>query len=172
MSIKCLLCAVILAAGASGCASDNVRPDGPLPEVNAALESDTPLRGTVLPKAPTNVVLTARCTASNEFGNARIREHRGTWPRNWVYSWYIVRCAVVKVEQGTWDKPEVSFISWQVTPTPGSGIVLDVPPWPYRPGTVLRFWLNSTVTPARLLGQEEISPPPPATQPVALVPGT
>jgi hypothetical protein len=156
---------------AGGCADDNAWPDGPLPEVNAVLDSNAPLRGTVHSSASTNVVLTARCTASDEFANTKIRERQGPSPQNWSYTWYVVRCAVVKVEQGTWDKPEVSFLYCQATPIPGSGIMLDVAPLPYRRGIFLRFWLDATVTPACLLGQEEVSPPPPLTQPAAPAPG-
>jgi len=89
--------------------------------------------------------LTARCRSSDTLAKRK----RG----NWVTEWYVVCFDVVSVDRGTWPEPEMSFTCSARSPTPESGIMLSIPPWPYMPGKVWIFELDTEPHPALIVNQ-------------------
>lgn len=89
--------------------------------------------------------LTARCRSSDTFAKRK----RG----NWVTEWYVVRFDVVSVDSGTWPDAELSFTCSTRLPTPESGIMVNFLPWPYLPGKVWIFELDTRPHPALIVTQ-------------------
>ncbi|MGD8452010.1 MAG: hypothetical protein PVJ57_09355 [Phycisphaerae bacterium] len=139
--------AVLLVVGAlvaaGGCYSSGPpRPPGPLPKVNVVLADELPYEGSVA-AGDTRVV--ALCRSCDAFW----KKTRG----DWEYTWRVARYDVVAVEQGSWPDPTLSFIYWERCPTPESGIMLSQPPALYWKGVTLAFELDTTQTPAVVVGQ-------------------
>jgi hypothetical protein len=75
---------------------------------------------------------------------------------DWNQHWQLAKFDVMAVEEGTWDDSGLSFICMIKWPTPESGIMVSMPPWPYQPGVEMRFWLETRQEPARIVGQETL----------------
>jgi hypothetical protein len=150
----CLLLLPVVA----GCSSWK-RPPWPHPSVNARTDSYGVLCADLKPSEDADVALVVRHVSCEEFADRR----KG----DWIRTWYVLKFAVLLVEEGAWDASELSFICGSAWPTLESGIMLSLAPGPYRPGWEYRFWLDSRLTPAQIVGQETLtrSPVAPMTNP-------
>jgi len=149
MKANVLAIGMLLAAAGSGCHGSGPRPPGPVPQANAMVDSYSAIFVDRPGGAAADVILTARCVSCDEFG----RRRAGDWNQHWQFA----KFNVIAVEKGNWDEPDLSFVCMIKWPTPESGIMVSMPPWPYQPGVEMRFWLDSAETPARVLGQETIT---------------
>ena len=123
----------------SGCGVP--RPPLPVNAVlpdDAAVYDDQPLDG--------DTVVVARCRECAEFA----KRVKGDWEDHWL----LVTADVLKVERGSWGEPVLRFVVIESWPTPESGIRLKKAAWPYRAGAVFAFALDTTVRPARIVGQQ------------------
>jgi len=103
--------------------------------------------------------VTARCRSCDSFAKRK----RG----DWVTTWYVARFDVVSVDSGTWPNAELSFICSACLPTIESGIMINIPPWPYMPGRVWIFELDTKPRPALIVDQYA----PLNSEPEAAAPG-
>jgi len=128
----------------------------PAEAMNAQLPNDRAIEDDLAGDG--DVVLVGRCVSREEY--ARTQEG------DWIAGWYIVRIEMISVEKGEWDKPMgpdtddgpaavgLSFVERDEWPTPESGILTSPRFWPYEPGNVLVFTLDTRTAPARIVGQE------------------
>jgi hypothetical protein len=112
------------------------------------LEGYVPLYGAIKADTAADIVVVARCVSSKQFAQQRHGD--------WNHFWYVVTFEVLTVEKAKWDHPNLSFVCMDAWPTPESGIMVNKAPWPYPVGVRMRFWLDGTKIPARVLGQERL----------------
>lgn len=148
-----LVSATMLLVIGVGCQVGAGHPPRQMPATNARLDGYEAIYATRIPETvpADTVILTARGAASCAFACRR----RGDWEEHWQQE----RLDVIAVEQGTWHDRELTFITMSMWPTPESGILLSIAPWPYRRGVELRFWLDPRTTPARIIGQQTLHDP-------------
>ena len=156
--------ACVLAFG--GCGRDGVDllgypSDWPLempapPEpVNAQLAANIRRCGDTRGEGDT--VIVGRVVSSKEYA----RTPKGDWARDWAVN----RVEMIALEKGHWDRridpdsPDglgpvgLSFITYEARPT-NPRIYVDGSPWPYQPGLVFAFTLDTRVTPAMIVGRQ------------------
>ena len=63
---------------------------------------------------------------------------------NWYKILYKVTYNDIKVTIGAWENQELSFLVKGSEPTEKSGIVLDIPPWPFRDNIRMVFEIDQT----------------------------
>ncbi len=80
---------------------------------------------------------------------------------NYDNFWYRVAYDVLKVERGRWKDKDLRFVCVDRSPTPESGIMLKKGRFPFRMGTVHAFSLNTSASPAGVVGLQERSRLPP-----------
>jgi len=96
-----------------------------------------------------DAVVVAKCRSVEEYA----KNLRG----NWEDHWYLVEWDVMIVEQGQWPTKVVAFVFDAPWPTPGSGIMLKMAPFPYVTGRVFAFSLKTTEAPPLIVAMEERS---------------
>ena len=97
-------------------------------------------------------VLRAVCASCQEYGSTRGQRS--------VLHYYLLQFDVEAVESGNWTDQRVVFITNDSVPSSNSGLVLDQSPWPYRTGTRLRLWLDTSKPEPLLIAQQLIQQPP------------
>ena len=96
-----------------------------------------------------DVLAVARFKRAKEYARAR----RGQWD----YSWRLVAYDIIKVERGTWAENQLIFVSYDRHPAPGSGLLVSMVRWPFYKSTVYAFALDTSKSPARVVGIERRS---------------
>ncbi len=129
-------------AGLVGCG-----PPSPPSAVNAVLAID-PNHA-----ASADTVVVVRMKTGHEYASTR----KG----NWVIHWRLEGGEVLKVEKGTWPHTTLDFVAHDSWPTLESGILVSKELWPYRPGIVYAFDLDTTAKPARIVARRSRSSLPP-----------
>jgi hypothetical protein len=131
-----LISAIIAAGILAGCGA----PQPPKP-VNARLKDDSPyslLRGRQ-PVGEADVGILARCS--------QLMEYAKTTKGNWETHWYFANWEILKVTDGNWQYQNLRFIYNFRSPTPESGIVVSMLPFPkdlgYE-GLVSQFSLDTS----------------------------
>lgn len=144
----------------SGCSEQPINH----PNVNtAAVCTVSSWRDATRPSAEGDTVVIARLTRHWDYAQ------ESTSDRNLRRHWFLTKFDVLRVEQGTWAKPEVSLITDHVWPTPESGIMLYMEPDsripPTYPAAIWALHLDTTSQPAKLLSFKERSLVPPHDKP-------
>jgi hypothetical protein len=70
-------------------------------------------------------------------------------------AWELELFAVTKVEKGAWYVPDLSFLVYDT----GDMTPEKIRKWPYRNGIVMRFWLNTSTRPVKIVGQQALNGP-------------
>ena len=140
--IKSLYPALVLLCIFSGC------NPAPPRKVNARLTS--PYGFYVIQSSITpDTVILSQCSEITEFS----KKVKGNWQTHWSkVSWKIIN-----VEKGTWNQPELSFVIADTWPTPQSGIMIEKMAFPYNPGRLFRFGLDSSKKLPVIVSQQECS---------------
>jgi len=107
---------------------------------------------------PGDTVLVGRCVSCDEYAT----KLKG----DWNHHWFVVRVEKLSLEKGQWNKPMdpdapdgstpigLTFVAHDSWPTIESGIMVSKPRWLWREGTVCALTLDTSVTPALIVGQE------------------
>jgi hypothetical protein len=135
---------LLLALALSGCS--NPQPPKPSPTVNAVIDGYRPIYRDTSASSSADVVLLASFDSRNHYSRTTID--------NMEYNWELDLFAVNAIEKGNWNSPELAFILVDTQPmystTPASH------PWPYYYGVTMRFWINTSSNPPRIVGQQTI----------------
>jgi len=105
-----------------------------------------------------DVMIVGRCVSMEKYAQTR--------EGDWITGWYVIRVEATSIEKGQWGKRMgpasadgqpapvgLSFVVKDTWPTPESGIVTSPRIWAYDPGSVLFLTLDTSITPARIVGQ-------------------
>jgi hypothetical protein len=135
---------LLLALALGGCSSP--QPPKPSPTVTAAIDGYRPIYHDTSASSSADVVLVATFDSRNHYSRTTIN--------NQEYNWELDLFAVDAIEKGYWTSPALAFILVDTQPmystTPPSH------PWPYRQGVTMRFWLNTSSNPPRIVGQQAV----------------
>lgn len=131
-----LISAIIAAGILAGCGV----PQPPKP-VNARLKDDSPysLLPSQQPNGEADVGILARCS--------QLMEYAKTTKGDWETHWYFANWEVLKVTNGNWQDANLRFIYKSTSPTPESGIVVSMLPFPMElrwEGLVSQFSLDTS----------------------------
>jgi hypothetical protein len=131
--------------GFAGCAGPTPPKDSP--PVNAVIPGHYPIYHNSPGSNSADVILIAQFYGHDRYSKNKMGDSETDWE--------LEIFAVNKVEKGPWSQSALYFIvvdTGQWTPEKYRA-------WPYRPGYVYRFWIDTSSTPARIVGQQALTGP-------------